>query len=77
MHRFKVENNFQGVYDGNDHHKSHGYEPHITRFISLLMWRNFVELTEAKVLYIMAWLQTLRHIPNDEMGNRKRKGHVL
>ena len=50
---------------------------HRTRFTSMLMWRNFVEAEVARVFHIIAWLLTPRQIPNEEIGKRRRNGHVL
>lgn len=41
------------------------------------MLRNFVDGDMARVFHTMAWLLTLRHMPNAEIGKRRRNGHVL
>lgn len=48
-----------------------------TRLIIGLMCRNIVDEDVANVFHKIAWLLTPRHMPKDDMGKRRRKGHNL
>lgn len=48
-----------------------------TRFIVRLKWRNFVEAELARVFHSIAWLLTPRQIPNEDIENLRRNGHLL
>jgi hypothetical protein len=73
---FKVENHFQKVYGTNDDYKSNSDAPEDKIYVDAYV-EKFCGGRGGQGFHIIVWLLTPRQIPNEEMGKRRRNGHVL